>query len=423
MGRESDINKNDLESREKNCSQITKSKDCKENTLCMWKKDNSIKYKGSEFNKDYKNMDIGELVKLLKKANDKYFNSTPIMTDNEYDILKNHLEDIAPDHPILKEIGAPIKGSKKKVTLPYFMPSLDKVKHNTLEKWLKKYKDKYVVSEKLDGVSALFCQKNNTKNLYTRGNGSIGQDISNLIPFIENLKNISSSDTIVRGELIISNNDFENNFDKSNARNTVSGLVTSKTIQKKQMKFVKFIVYEVIEPILIPSKQFIHAKNNNFEVVKYEIKSSIDLMYASQTLIEWRQNSNYKIDGIIITNDYLYERKNENPKHSVAFKMVLEDQSKEAIVTGITWKASKYKLLKPVVHIEQINIGGVKVSNISGQNASFIEKNSIGKGAIIEVVRRGDVIPYIEKIIKKAKSPDMPDGNWEWTLTHVDIKL
>ena len=101
--------------------------------------------------------------------------------------------------------------------------------------------------------------------------------------------------------------------------------------------------------------------------------------------------------------------------------MVLSDQSKESVVTGVTWNTSKHGLKKPIVQIEPINIGGVTVRNISGQNGKFIESNIIGPGAIIEVVRRGDVIPYIEKVIKPANKPAMPDGEYEWTATNVDI--
>ena len=368
-------------------------------------------------------MDLGDVVKLIRRASDYYYNSAPIMSDLEFDLLREHVEKVAPDHPVLKEIGAPIQSNKKKVNLPYFMPSADKVKPDSLDKWIKKFKGQYVISSKLDGVSALYVVSGNSKNLYTRGNGAIGQDISNLIPFIENLKNVDSGDIVARGEIIISDKDFENNFKdtKANPRNTVSGLVTSKTIQKNSMKYVHFVVYEIINPTLKPSEQFEYAKKKGFEVANNEIKNEISVKFASDTLVDWRKNSPYSIDGVIITDDDIYKRENKNPKHMVAFKMVLQDQKKESEVIGITWNTSKHGLKKPVVQIKPINIGGVTVRNISGQNGRFIVENNIGKGAIIEVVRRGDVIPYIEKIITPANKPDLPSGNYEWTATNVDI--
>ena len=128
------------------------------------------------------------------------------------------------------------------------MPSMDKVKPDSLSKWLTTYKGPYVVSAKLDGVSALFVQNTEGNKLYTRGNGSVGQDISHLIPYIKTLPSSTvSEDRVVRGELIIRDSDFEEQFskDKANARNMVSGLVTRKTVQKTAMEYVHFVVYEV----------------------------------------------------------------------------------------------------------------------------------------------------------------------------------
>jgi len=381
-----------------------------------------IKYDGNQFDENYKNMDLGYIVKLIRQASDAYYNSSPIMTDSQFDILRDHVESVAPDHPILKEIGAPIK-SRHKVTLPYFMPSMDKVKPESLDKWLNTYKGPYVISAKLDGVSAMYVQTPDYRKLYTRGNGSVGQDISHLIPYISTIPANNGENIVVRGELIISDSDFDKNFskEKANARNMVSGLVTTKTIKKEAMKYLHFVAYEVISPVLSSYDQMKFAEKNNFEVVHHEISKVMSIEMASFTLIKWRKGDNYSIDGIIISQNEIFTRKESNPKHSVAFKMVLSDQTKESVVTGVTWNTSKHGLKKPIVQIEPIHIGGVTVKNISGQNGRFILSNMIGPGAIIEVVRRGDVIPYIERVIQPAQIAAMPEGKYEWTATNVDI--
>ena len=321
-----------------------------------------MKYTGNQFDQNYKNMDLGDIVKLIRRASDAYYNSTPIMTDTEFDILRDYVEEIAPDHPVLKEIGAPVK-SRKKVSLPVFMPSMDKVKPESLDKWLLKYNGPYVVSAKLDGVSALLVKSKKEQKLYTRGNGSVGQDISHLIPHISTIpaRDAAAGEFVVRGELIIKDYDFENRFssEKANARNMVSGLVTRKTIQKEELKYTHFVVYEVISPVLCPSDQMEFALKNGFEVVHNEKIKTMSVEKASNTLQNWRKEEEYSIDGIIISQDGIFERENSNPKHSVAFKMVLSDQTKESIVTGVTWTTSKHGLKKPVVQIEPIQIGGV----------------------------------------------------------------
>ena len=103
--------------------------------------------------------------------------------------------------------------------------------------------------------------------------------------------------------------------------------------------------------------------------------------------------------------------------------MVLSDQVAEAKVVHIEWNPSKDGYLKPRVQIEPVELGGVTITYATGKNASFIEKNKIGIGAIIELVRSGDVIPDIKKVVVPAKEPSMPDVPYVWNDTHVDIML
>ena len=92
-------------------------------------------------------------------------------------------------------------------------------------------------------------------------------------------------------------------------------------------------------------------------VVNHEVKNKINVEYSSETLKNWRTSSQYMIDGIIITDDKVYPRDDKdvkNPKHAVAFKMVLEDQKEIAKVLGVTWTTSKHGLKKPVIDIEEV---------------------------------------------------------------------
>ena len=103
------------------------------------------------------NLTIDELVKLLTKLADAYYNTDkPLVPDNVYDILFDNLKERDPDNKFLKEVGAKVKADRKKIKLPYPMGSLDKIKPNTgfLEPWIKKNKGPYIISDKLDGVSA-----------------------------------------------------------------------------------------------------------------------------------------------------------------------------------------------------------------------------------------------------------------------------
>ena len=201
------------------------------------------------------NLTEKEISKLIKECNDAFFNGTSIVNDNEYDIIKEYMEQKYPNNTTLNQIGADVKG-KNKVTLPYFMPSMNKIKSDSksLDNWVKKYKGKYIITPKLDGVSGLYSNESGIQKLYTRGNGTVGQDISHFIPFL-NLPNINT--ITVRGEFIISKDDFLDNYsyEFSNPRNFVSGIINSKNIDIDKLSHIHFVPYEIMYPILKPFEQ------------------------------------------------------------------------------------------------------------------------------------------------------------------------
>ena len=151
--------------------------------------------------------------------------------------------------------------------------------------------------------------------------------------------------------------------------------------------------------------------------------TEIDNDELSKRLVSWSENYEYEIDGVIVTNDKVYKRQSGNPDHSFAFKMVLSDQMAETKVLDVEWNASKDGYLKPRVRIEPVHLSGVKIEYATGFNGSFIEKNKIGVGAVIELIRSGDVIPYIRNIITPAEHPLMPTVDYIWNDKHVDIML
>ena len=113
-----------------------------------------------------KRMTEDNLAGMIRAANVLYYNKKAVLTDNEYDILKEYMEGRFPDNPVLKAIGAPAN-KKKQVKLPVFMPSMDKIKADTkhLPKWKAKYKGPYIVSAKADGISGLLVTKKDKQQL------------------------------------------------------------------------------------------------------------------------------------------------------------------------------------------------------------------------------------------------------------------
>ena len=168
------------------------------------------------------------IIKLMTEANELYRKSSElIMSDAEYDLLSDKLKEIDPKNKLLSKIGAEVH-SKDKVKLPFYMGSMDKIKPDTgdLQKWKKKYKGEYILSDKLDGTSALLVLRDDGKNmLFTRGDGIHGTNISSMLSDINGIPSLKEN-LVVRGELLINKNNYEKHKSKySNSRAMINGLV------------------------------------------------------------------------------------------------------------------------------------------------------------------------------------------------------
>lgn len=374
-----------------------------------------------------------DVIGLISAANDAYYNKKPFLSDEEFDIIKEFAERKYPTNQALKAIGAPVE--KGKVKLPFNMPSMNKIKPDTdaLTKWKAKYKGPYVLSTKLDGVSGMFVMNGtkDTAKLYTRGDGTYGQDITHLIPYLRlptSNPNGESQTMAIRGEFIIPKKLFDDKYSKefSNPRNFVAGLINSKTLVPSRLSDMRFVAYEVIEPVMKPSQQFEFLSSLDVDVVYNQTIPSSNLTndLLSNELVKLRGNAyEYEIDGIIIADDNIYKRTPDNPEHAFAFKMVLSDQVAEVKVLDVLWSPSKDGYLKPRVQVEPVVLGGAKIEYATGFNAKFIEDNKIGVGAVIQLVRSGDVIPHIMSVIKPAEQAMMPMVAWKWNPTKVDAVL
>ena len=362
-----------------------------------------------------------EIDKILKYVSHKYYNTdTPIISDELFDIV---LDQMTQREPTYQLNGISIDKDTTKTSLPMWMGSMTKIKDIT--KWEMEYSGPYLLSNKLDGLSCLLELKNNNIKLYTRGNGKYGQDISSLLPYL-NLPSLDGKDDLlIRGELVISKKNyqlFKHEF--NNERNLVSGIVNSKKITTDAVQYITYVVYQLIDhtKLIKPTEQFEMLQDMGFNLVEHKIVEKISNSVLSKYLLDHRENGNYLIDGIIVSNDNLYPiNTSGNPKHTIAFKMVLDDQIAESIVTDIIWTPSKDGYLKPRVRIEPVQLN-VKIEYLTGFNGKFISDNNIGIGTIIELRHSGDVIPHITKVLKPTIAK-MPDMKYKWNETNVDIVL
>ena len=361
--------------------------------------------RGKEYLETLNDKELWSFYQILK---DKYYNEAkPILTDDEFDIVDHFVEEHLKKH----SIGA---NTKNKVKLPYFMASLQKIKGDIkkMKSWTDKFSGECVVSTKLDGVSALWDNKN--KRLYTRGNGEYGQDISHLFRYLD-LPDSCPEDFLIRGELVMKKKKSES------TRNIVTGIISSKIFPKEYLGRLQFIPFEIVYPLLKPKEQFEKLElifNNNIE---WKVYKELCVENLSQDLETWRDKCVFPIDGIVVRHNKIYPLEKKNPSYAFAFKLLLTDQLAEVVVNHIRWNVSKDGYLKPLISFSPVKIGNVTISNVNGQNGNFIVKNSIGVGCRLLISKSGDVIPYIEKVLIPARIVGRPLIPHCWNESKIEF--
>jgi NAD-dependent DNA ligase len=231
------------------------------------------------------------------------------------------------------------------------------------------------------------------------------------------------TELVVRGELLIPEKLFQKKYSKTyqNPRNMVSGLIGSKSL-REGISDIRFIAYEIVGSGKMPSpeNQFEKLSTLGFETAQQKIISILDIEVLSNVLLEFKNSSIYEIDGIVIQSNIPYNRyTNDNPKYAFAFKIQGESASTEVI--KVEWNISKWGALKPTVLLKPIKLSGVTISKCTGNNAKFIMENKIGPGAIVTIIRSGDVIPKIIDIPNPSSSGQEPDIPHLWNETQVDF--
>ncbi len=390
-----------------------------------------------------KKQDIDKIVEALELASNAYRNTDEVLiSDDTYDLLEDKLKKLDKNNKFLKKIGAPVTGEK--VSLPIWMGSLDKIRDDSkqLEKWTNKYKGEVVISDKLDGNSGLLHIKDGKTKMYSRGDGSMGQDISQIVKYVKGIKGFislsasSNVEILIRGELIISKMNWEEIKDLgANARNVVAGMLHSKEPNPIIASLIDFVSYEVYKPKqskLSDAFEFITANDGSTPYYEKHNTSELSSSYLQQLLLKRRNESHYEIDGLVVYHNSDHSSrviKGSNPKYAIAFKSMLTHDEVTVTVKKIEWNVSKHGFLKPTIIFDPVSLNGVTIQRATGNNAYFIESNKIGKDAQVIIIRSGDVIPKVIRVLKNATNyiDDFPSkeefGEYDWNDTHIDFVL
>lgn len=371
---------------------------------------------------------IQAIVKRLQAASDAYYNGNGSpMGDEEYDALRDQLEQLDPQNPFLKQIGAPVPKGQA-VKLPYKMASLNKIKPGTgaVSSFLASSKVKsWVLSDKLDGISVLW--DTGKRKLYLRGDGFTGVDVSAYAPYLNGLTpRCFNKKWVLRGELVLPNSVP---VDGTLPRSWVNGQLHQKTPIPEQLGKINFVAYELIEPSgLTREEQFRKMSEEGFEVPCNMVVTTITDASLSLVLQARRNLSKYSIDGIVVGENNIPVKDTTdtvtNPKDMRAFKMPMVDQQAETEVVDILWSASYQGYWIPRLQIKPVIVGGSRIEYLSAHNARFVLDNQVGKGAKIVIRKSGDVIPTLDKVLQPSALIQLPKGVWdgpEATASHLKL--
>jgi len=381
-------------------------------------------------------LSLKETVCVIEYLNIEYYNNYEShVSDESYDALKDHLQTFDPSHKLLSLIDAPMM-SRKKVRLPFHMGSMDKIKPSDgvkkLQSWVERNGDADLVwSMKLDGISGALVIDTSLQRyrLYTRGSeGRYGLEVTALAKFIRLPDPKHMDPTLcLRGEFIISKKAFNKYKAKhpetKNVRNLVGGVINSKQPNPEVAKLIRFVIYEVIGGGRRFTEQMEMVRSLGFDCVEFGTVNILSFETLSKILVKERVRSVYGMDGIIITHNHTYIRNTtKNPEYAFAFKDVLDDQKAIATILDVEWNVSKDNYLKPKLIVSPTQVGEVVVRCVTAHNAKYVVEHQLGKGSVIEIIRSGDVIPKVHRVVEPAKPPYLPKHiPYEWNTTNVDI--
>ncbi len=371
--------------------------------------------------------DVADIVKKLKKADEEYYNkSTPSLSDAQYDKLKDSLRNADPDNAYLATVGAPVAESgawdKRKHNIP--MSSLNKCNLSSeFLAWAKAHKDNhsYMVEDKLDGIS-IDLEYNHGALIAatTRGDGKIGQNILNNVLNMQNVKKVLKTTNLfftgnIRGEIVMTKTDFAElckHEDLKNRRNSASGIATRQ--DGKYSDYLTILYYDIIEEgenFKFEHDKMFRIKQLGLETSTYTVCKTIeDVIEVMNKHIEsLREKKNFDIDGLVVKmNDIAQQEKmgygsEGNPKGQIAWKFPNE----VAVTTlkDIEWSMGKGGQVTPVAIFEPTLVAGGMLARASLGSFGEFKRLKLHKGDKIEISRRNDVIPHVEKVIKASNNP------------------
>ena len=397
-------------------------------------------------NKEQAKKRIDELNKLTAYHAKKYYDDDdPEISDFEYDMLMVELRNLEKEFPefiekesLTQHVGGTVKEGFEKVEHEVPLQSLQDIFNfedlNAFEERIKKVlvdeEIQYVVETKIDGLSvALEYKKGEFIKGATRGNGLIGEDITENLKTIKNIpkKLVEPIDIIVRGEVFIGKDEFEemNRIRQeneeplfANARNAAAGSLRQLDSSITAKRPLDIFIFNVQK---CDSKKFtshheslLYLEKLGFNVnpVKVLVNSIPKVIEEINKIGENRENLSFGIDGAVIKVDNLEQREilgtnYKTPKWAIAYKYPPE--KKETILKDIICQVGRTGVITPMAILEPVKVAGSTISKTTLHNEDFIKEKGLKIGDTVVIQKAGDVIPEIVEAVKTKRIGEEKD--------------
>lgn len=350
-----------------------------------------------------------------------------LMSDAEFDALEKTIAHLDPDWHVLRTTG---HTKKTDVELPNYMPSLSKI-----YSWTgRQSATGYVWTPKLDGTSLqLVYQNGKPVALYTRGNGITGGDVSFLLAFLDIPKNIAYKGELhLRCEGVLTRDKFNRKWkrrsDEKDARKFASARAAvngqfNRTVDRcipELLADIDLVAVGVYNRRCGDMLKF--AKSQGFKTAP-ELKFDTHIDHeALEAMLKWAKKAMpCDIDGLVgcVRTAVFQYPDNEFPAWSHAFKT--NEDGVIAIVKAVHWQISRYGRWTPVIELEPVDFDGVTVTRATAHSAQWMYERGLGVGAVIKLIRAGEVTPYIDAVVKRAKKFPYPPGKSKWDGAHLKM--
>ncbi len=389
--------------------------------------------------------EIEKLRKEIRYHEYKYYvENSPVISDYEFDLLLKKLEQLEKKHPELISPDSPTQRvgettvssfesyfhSKPMLSLQNGYDYKELIDFDLRIKKSINDNIEYITELKIDGLSISLIYENGFLiRGVTRGDGIKGDDVtSNIrtirsIPlYIEEKRKVE-----VRGEVYLSHKNFnkinlirERNGEPlfANPRNAAAGtlrLLDPKEVAKRKLDIFTYYIYiNDREPFQTHYENLNHLKNLRFKVNPYSKlnKNIREVIEYCEIWKERRKTLDYDTDGVVIkVNRIEYQKKLSNtakfPRWAIAYKFPPDTAITR--VKDIIVQVGRTGAITPVAILEPIQIAGSTVSRATLHNEDEIKRKGIKINDYVEIIKSGDIIPKIIRVIKEKRMGEERD--------------